>query len=152
MLERAIGAYHVGITVEDMSRSLAFYRDGLGLLVVRDFTVTAQYVRDELNLDVPAIRAVYLAIPGSDLLIELLEYQEIHGRRLDPLPSDRGAGHLCLWVADVEATHRALGEMGYRSRSEAPIAITDGPNKGRLVAYMLDPDGFFVEMIQEANA
>ncbi|MCC6383471.1 MAG: VOC family protein, partial [Dehalococcoidia bacterium] len=82
------GFFHGGIGVADMERSLAFYRDLLGLEVHFDVTLDAvDYVRAALGIEMRDCRIVYLRIPGSEgIFVELLEY---HGTDARPTPEPR---------------------------------------------------------------
>lgn len=141
------GLFHGGITVRDMDISLGFYRDGLGLEQEFDRILDAPYLNTVLGLDQESIRAVYLRIPGGGF-VELLEYRGIERLSAASRPCDYGAGHLCLFVDDIEAMHRRLVEMGYRARSAQVVDITAGPNAGARSCYMADPDGYPVELFQ----
>lgn len=141
------GFFHAGITVRDMESSLRFYRDGLGLAMQFDRLIDADYLREVLALDFTAIRAVYLDIPGGGI-VELLEYQGIERLPARSRPSDYGAGHLCLYVDDVEGMTERLRAAGGEPRSSAPVAITSGPNAGARSIYLLDPDGYAVELFE----
>ena len=141
------GFFHAGITVRDMESSLRFYREGLGLAMQFDRLIDADYLRDVLALDFAAIRAVYLDIPGGGI-VELLEYQGIERLPARSRPSDYGAGHLCLYVDDVEGMTERLRAVGGEPRSPKPIAITSGPNAGARSIYLLDPDGYAVELFE----
>ncbi len=144
------GFFHAGITVRDMNDSLVFYRDGLGLALQFDRLLTADYLREVLALDFTAIRAAYLEIPGGGI-VELLEYQGIERLTAASRPSDYGAGHLCLYVDDVDAMFERLLEHGGTARSDGPVAITSGPNEGARSIYMRDPDGYAVELFQRRS-
>ncbi|CAN5630131.1 hypothetical protein BH24CHL9_BH24CHL9_09260 [soil metagenome] len=147
------GFFHGGIAVSDMERSLAFYRDLLGLPVWFDVTLAAvDYVRAVLGVEMRDARLVYLSIPGGDgIYVELIEYHGTDGTPVLPRAWDPGTGHLCFHVADAETLHaRALG-MGFRSRSESVAVIPVGPNKGARAAYLLDPDGYHVELFQRPH-
>ena len=141
------GFFHGGITVRDMDRSLEFYRDGLGLDVAWDRILDGPYLPVVLGLDFEHIRGVYLHIPGGGF-VELLEYVGIERFPANSRPCDYGAGHLCLYVDDVEAMHARLVSMGYAARSAAVVDITAGPNSGARSCYMTDPDGYAVELFQ----
>ena len=143
-----IGFFHGGITVSDMDVSLGFYRDGLGLEQEFDLVLDAPYLNTVLGLDQDSIRAVYLRIPGGGF-VELLEYRGIERLSAASRPCDYGAGHLCLYVDDVEAMHARLVGMGFRARSEQVVDITAGPNAGARSCYMADPDGYAVELFQK---
>lgn len=141
------GFFHGGITVADMDRSLAFYREGLGLEQAFDRILDAPYLPVVLGLEFTHIRTVYLHIPGGGF-VELLEYVGIERMSAASRPCDYGAGHLCLYVDDVEAMHAKLVSMGYAARSSAVVDITAGPNTGARSCYMTDPDGYAVELFQ----
>ncbi len=142
------GFFHGGITVSDMDRSLAFYQDGLGLEQAFDRILDGPYLKVVLDLQFEHIRAVYLHIPGGGY-VELLEYVGVERLPAASRPCDHGAGHLCLYVDDVEAMHRRLVDLGFHARSGAVVDITAGPNQGARSCYMADPDGYAVELFQK---
>lgn len=142
------GFFHAGVTVSDMERALAFYRDGLGLEIEFDKELHGPYLKVVLDLDFDYIRAVYLRIPGGGF-VELLEYHGIERLSAASRPNDYGAGHVCFYVDDLEAVYARLRDAGYRARSEGVVDITEGPNAGARSVYMLDPDGYRVELLQK---
>ncbi len=142
------GFFHGGITVNDMDRSLVFYREGLGLEQEFDRILDAPYLKAVLGLDFDRIRAVYLRIPGGGF-VELLEYVGVERFPAASRPCDFGAGHLCLYVDDVAAIHERLLGLGFRARSAEVVDITAGPNAGARSVYMSDPDGYAVELLQK---
>jgi catechol 2,3-dioxygenase-like lactoylglutathione lyase family enzyme len=145
------GFFHGGITVRDMDRSLVFYRDGLGLEQAFDRILDAPYLKAVLNLEFEHIRAVYLDIPGGGF-VELLEYVGIERMPAASRPCDYGAGHLCLYVDDVDGLHGRLVELGFPARSDGVVDITAGPNRGARSCYVADPDGYAVELFQKPPA
>lgn len=143
------GFFHAGITVRDMDVSLAFYRDVLGLELEFDLIGSAPYLKEVLALDFTEMRIVYLRIPAApDSFIELLEYRGTERHSASARPSDFGAGHVCLYVTDVAAMHARAIAAGYSSRSQSTVDITPGPNKGARSVYLVDPDGYLVELFQ----
>jgi len=144
------GFFHGGITVKDMDTALAFYRDGLQLEVAFDVINGADYLRNVLALPFSEIRIVYLKIPNSGF-VELLEYRGLERRLAAAPPSDYGAGHLCLYVDDIDALVARMHGLGYKTRSTAAIDIVAGPNIGAKVVYLIDPDGYHVELFQKPN-
>ncbi len=141
------GFFHGGISVRDMDTSLRFYRDGLGLEIAWDRRLDAPYLKEVLGLGFESIRIVYLHIPGGGF-VELLEYIGIERTSGAARPCDFGSGHLCLYVDDVVSMHAHLLSLGFRARSSDTVAITSGPNAGARSCYMLDPDGYAVELFQ----
>jgi len=147
-LASVTGFFHGGITVSDMDRSLVFYREGLGLEQEFDRILDAPYLKAVLGLEFDHIRAVYLRIPSGGF-VELLEYAGVERFPAASRPCDYGAGHLCLYVDDVELVHARLVGMGFKARSAEVVDITAGPNAGARSCYMSDPDGYAVELFQK---
>jgi catechol 2,3-dioxygenase-like lactoylglutathione lyase family enzyme len=144
------GFFHGGITVKDMDKSLIFYRDGLQLDIEFDVINDTDYLRKVLSLPFSEIRIVYLRIPNSGF-IELLEYRGLERQPASSRPSDYGAGHLCLYVDDINALVTRMRSLGFTSRSDAAVDIVSGPNIGAKVVYLIDPDGYFVELFQKSS-
>lgn len=147
-MPRVTGFFHAGITVRKMDASLVFYRDGLGLDLHFDRQLDGDYLRTVLALDFAVIRAVYLRIPGGGF-IELLEYQGVERLPAASRPCDFGAGHLCLYVDDIDEMVVRLEGYGGRARSDGAVDITSGPNAGARSIYLLDPDGYPIELFQK---
>lgn len=147
------GFFHGGIAVSDMERSLAFYRDVLGLEMHFDVVLDAvEYVRALLGVEMRDCRVVYLRVPGSEgVFVELLEYRGTDGRPVTPRSWDPGTGHLCFHVSDAVELHRRARAAGFGVRSDSVQVIPVGPNRGALAAYLLDPDGYHVELFQRAE-
>ena len=144
------GYFHGGITVSDMERALAFYRDGLELELEFDRIIDAPYLKEVLGLTFDFIRCVYFRLPGGGF-VELLEYHGIEQLSAASRPCDYGAGHLALYVDDVQALYDRLIGLGYRARHDAITHITAGPNAGAKSAYVSDPDGYYVELFQKKS-
>jgi catechol 2,3-dioxygenase-like lactoylglutathione lyase family enzyme len=146
------GFFHAGVTVSDLDRSLAFYRDLLGMEVSMERVFTEPYIFEIVALQPAAMRIAYLKIPQSPVIIELIEFQGIERHSGAARPCDPGTGHFCLYVGDIDALHERLRAKGYASRSAAPVTVTAGPNRGSKVVYMLDPDGYLVELFERRTA
>ncbi|HEY3079054.1 MAG TPA: VOC family protein [Chloroflexota bacterium] len=142
----AVGrAFHTGFTVSNLERSLAFYRDLLGLEVVVQF-VPAEYFARVVGFPGARARIAFLRVPGDTHRLELLEYEP----QGEPTPRETnrpGNGHICFYVDDLPAMHRQLSAAGVTFVSE-PVPITAGPNQGAQAVYARDPDGFAVELVQ----
>ena len=145
------GFFHGGITVKDMDKSLDFYREGLGLTMKFDRILDASYLNVVLNLTHSAIRVVFLDIPGGGY-VELLEYQGIERFDASSRPCDFGGGHLCLYVEGVDEIAERMFAKGYHARSEGCVDITAGPNAGARSIYLVDPDGYNIELFQKPLA
>ena len=141
------GFFHAGITVRDMAESLRFYRDALGLEVIERWTAPGRHVAEILAVSPRELAATFLRVPGSDVQIELFEYRGIERHPASCRPCDWGAGHICLYVDDLDGLYAHLLASGYAARSTV-VRVTRGPLAGAKVVYALDPDGYPVELFQ----
>lgn len=147
------GILHTGLTVSDLDRSIAFYRDLLGLELIAQWDSSRPYLRTVVGYPDAELRIALLRLPGAAGAaghhIELLEYRRPRGTRGDANTYNPGNGHVAFMVDDLEATYAALKGRGVRFKS-APVDITHGRNAGGRAVYFFDPDDITLEMIQPA--
>jgi lactoylglutathione lyase len=148
------GILHTGLTVSDLDRSLAFYRDLLGLELIAQWDSSQPYLRTIVGYPDAELRIALLRLPGPAGTpghhIELLEYRRPRGIRGDAHTYNPGNGHVAFMVDDLEATYAELHAKGVRFKS-APVDITHGRNTGGRAVYFFDPDDITLEMIQPAR-
>jgi catechol 2,3-dioxygenase-like lactoylglutathione lyase family enzyme len=142
-----VGAHHTSFTVADLDRSVAFFRDRLGLEVLFVREVKQDYFDRIVGLPGCVVRASLLRIPGSNHHVELFQYLQPLGQAHEPRPCDPGSSHLALLVDDLPALYEKLRAQGVAFASE-PVAITAGPNRGGYGIYLRDPNGILIEMFQ----
>ena len=117
---------HTANWVADLDRSRAFYVDGLGPSVTRTFEYD-----------------------GSENLFVGGEHGELQLRydpdRPAPDPDRSGHDHVGLSVDDVDAAFERLVE-----RTGCPVvhAPFDVASAGSRVAFVEDPDGYVLELVQ----
>jgi catechol 2,3-dioxygenase-like lactoylglutathione lyase family enzyme len=142
------GCDHIGIQVRDVELSARFYEETLGFQRVERWTLSHPYVQRVVGHypDV-TLEIALLAIPDSDLFLEVLEYRGVDGAAIDPDTANPGTAHLCLFVDDLDELHRELTAKGVEFVSEVQTP-TWGPNEGGRLVYMKDPDGIRVELVE----
>jgi catechol 2,3-dioxygenase-like lactoylglutathione lyase family enzyme len=146
--------FHTGLTVSDLDRSIAFYRDALGLELVAQWDSQQPYLRTIVGFPDADMRIALLRLPGgatgrSGHHIELLEYRTPRGARGDPRTCNPGNAHVAFLVEDMDAAYAELSAKGVRFKS-APVAIEHGRNRGGKAVYFLDPDDITLELVQPA--
>ncbi len=118
---------HTMVRVSDLDASLKFYRDALGLEVVREY-------------EVPSGRftLVYLAAPGDPAAQVELTYN------WDPeaLDGARNFGHIAYAVDDIYASCERLQAHG--------VTILRPPRDGRM-AFVRSPDNISIELLQHGQ-
>jgi catechol 2,3-dioxygenase-like lactoylglutathione lyase family enzyme len=148
------GILHTGLTVSDLDRSVAFYRDLLGLELISQWESSQPYLRTVVGYPDAELRIALLRLPaGPDGApghhIELLEYRRPRGTRGDANTYNPGNGHVAFMVENLEAIYAELRAKGVRFKS-APVQITHGRNTGAKAVYFFDPDDITLEMIEPA--
>lgn len=140
--------HHTGLTVSSLERSLAFYRDAVGLEVVMQQEKVGGYLAEITGYPDAHVRMAHLATPSGQRL-ELFEYVVPQGRTARREPKDIGITHVCLVVADVHDSYQRLVAAGAEPFSE-PVSVDTGANAGALGLYVRDPDGIVLELFQPA--
>src|SRR5262249_32651825 len=142
-----VGAHHTSFTVADLERSVAFFRDRLGLALVGRRGIDAASFGRVVGLPGCRVRAALLRVPGSEHHVELFQYLTPPGQSCSPRPCDPGSAHLALLVDDLPALHQRLVAEGADFVSE-PVAIDAGPNAAGDAAYLRAPNGVLIELFQ----
>lgn len=137
---------HFGIVVQDLEKSLRFYRNLLGLEIKRDMQEEGEFIDTILGLKNVRVRTVKMVSQNGESLVELLEYASHKGKkRENDEIFDLGASHVAFTVEDVDQEYKRLRAQGISFTCEPQIS-PDGKAK---VTFCYDPDGVPVELVQE---
>jgi len=136
--------HHTGLTVRDLERSLAFYRDLLGMEVLFEQEKEGGYLGAIVGYPDARVRMAHLAFPGDVQRVELFQYVSPEPRGEPGEPRDVGITHVCLRVDDVDALAERLRAGGATFFSE-PVLVDTGANAGGKGVYLPDPDGVILE-------
>lgn len=140
--------HHVGVTVADMDRSVRFWERLLGV-GARDRAVLAgPQLGTMVGYAGIRIERCWIDLPGG-IALELLRYLDRDEAPYDPGTAHPGNVHVCLRVDDMDAAHAHAVASGARPVSERPIEVMAGPRAGTRLAYLRDPDGVTIELVQE---
>ena len=132
-------AHHYAVTVADLERALAFYRDTLGLDVLTRFTVEGEAFAT--GVAVPAATGRFAHLDAGGARVELVEYDP-QGEPVEAAALNRpGATHLGLAVEDPWAMYENLPE-DVQTLSEPQTTAT-----GTTILFVRDPDGNLVELL-----
>jgi len=144
---RIIAADHTGITVSNLELSLAFWRDVLGFEFSHSAHQTGERSEQITGVKGAELKLAVLKTPSGHR-IELLQYFAPADRRnVDLRPCDVGHVHVALTVDDLDAVLKKIAESGWRAAGE-PQTLKQGPNAGKRVVYVRDPDGTTIEFMQ----
>src|SRR5216117_185610 len=93
------------------------------------------------------LKLAVLKAPGGHK-IELLEYLAPPDRKQVALrPSDVGHVHVALLVDDLDAVLERITTSGWKAAGK-PQTLKTGPNAGKRVVYVPDPDGTTIEFME----
>lgn len=147
-MARITGVDHVGVTVSDVDRSLEFWRDLLGLAVTGRGVVEWEHLDRLVALPDTKIEWCELALPGGGK-VELSQYHRPVGEAVSPGgENEPGRSHVSLLVDDLAEMLAMLRSNGVRARTEDPVDIPLGAYEGGKAAYVFDPDGVELELIE----
>ncbi len=143
---RIVAVDHTGFTVSNLERSLAFWRDVLGFELSH-----RPHQTGDLASEITGVAGAEIAIAvlkGHGHKIELLEYLAPAERKhYAPRPCDVGSVHVALVVDALDAVLERIAASGWKAAGE-PQTLQAGPNAGRRVVYVRDPDGMTIEFMQ----
>jgi lactoylglutathione lyase len=121
---------HTMLRVYDLDKSIGFYTELLGMKLLR----RKDYPDGKFTL-----AFVGYGDEAAETVVELT-----HNWGHAPYEIGSGFGHLAIGVADIYQACDGLGEAG------AKITRPPGPMKhgGSVIAFIEDPDGYKIELIQ----
>ena len=141
-----MAADHTGITVTNLERSLAFWRDVLGFELSHRAHHTGDLASEVTG--VPGAEISIAVLKGYGHKIELLEYLAPPTRKhVDLKPCDVGSVHVALTIDNLDAVISAIAASGWKAAGK-PQTLKTGPNAGKRVIYVRDPDGTTIEFMQ----
>jgi catechol 2,3-dioxygenase-like lactoylglutathione lyase family enzyme len=153
----ATGVRAIIHSVADLDKTVAFYRDGLGMQPVGPGgkPVTAMPSPQALDESLSKFTDTHGAkfrnasfnIPGATFMLELTEFTDTPRKQATPHMQDPGAATLVLTVRDVDAALAGVKKTGgsVLSVGGEPMKIGGEASQSRSV-FVRDPDGFMLEL------
>ncbi|MDI9471026.1 MAG: VOC family protein [Bacillota bacterium] len=143
--------YHVGITVSDMDKSIAFYRDVLGLEFQGEIIMDGENTDKLFNRKNCRARVAYLN--GSKNIetppVELIQFIGIETNRVQSDLFTTSISEVCFYTDDIDQVYENLVENNVECLSKPQSFDFTLQGFGRSKAfYFKDPDGIILEMMQ----
>jgi methylmalonyl-CoA/ethylmalonyl-CoA epimerase len=125
---------HVAILVDDLDKTLAFWRDGLGMEMSH-------------MEDVPAEKSMVAFLPVGGSEVELVK-PTTDDSGLSRYLEKRGPGmhHICLEVDDIEGMLESLKQKGIQLINETPMTGSGG--KRYAFVHPKSANGVMVELYE----
>lgn len=138
------GLDHVALSVADLERSIAFYRDNFGFEIIRIIECPpGMRLGDVVGMAGCTARIAHLKAGAT--MLELFEYQNPRGRKISDnhKQADHGFIHIGLTSDDVRADYARLAKGGVRFFGD-PLEFRPGV----WIVYFYGPDGEVCELRQ----
>ncbi|MBS1880236.1 MAG: VOC family protein [Actinobacteria bacterium] len=123
---------HTCYRIGDIERSVSFY-EKLGFVESGRMAIGEEAVN------------VFMALPGE----EEARLELTHNFGVDSYDLGTGYNHIALAIDDIDATLARLAEDGIEP--EKPPYRPGGRTTGSLIAFVRDPDGYRIELIERAG-
>lgn len=140
----------IGLTVSDLDRSIAFYRDVLSFEKISECEASGDEYERLTGVFGAHSRIARMRL-GSET-IELTEYLAPRGRPvpIDSRSNDRWFQHIAIITSDMDKSYAWLRSHRVEHASPGPQRLPDwNPNAGGIEAfYFKDPDGHPLEVLR----
>ena len=134
---------HTGIVVTDMQKSIDFY-ESLGFEIKKDMIESGPYIDSLLSIDGGEVNTVKMSLRDGGM-VELLHFKN---HQEEPTPgslTNIGCTHFAMTVDNLEETYNNLVMSGVEFVSEPQFS----PDGFARVVFCKDPDGTFIELVEE---
>ena len=145
-----LGVHHSAICTSDVTQSLRFWRDGLGLRELFDFEFTGDWP-ELFGAKSDQLRSIFLGDPQTPEagIVELVEFAGADDQ-LPVLSAPRHGFFLLSFQREVDETLSALAALGF-SDGVRRISVAAPGGKSVAMAVITAPDGVLVELIGPAQ-
>ena len=143
------GFNHTSFTVVDMDKSVKFWTEMLGFKAASVSPREGRWQEEVTGISGASLLVAHLYGHGHH--IEFIQYLAGAIPGTAPQPAARGAAHVCMETDDIERTWEALMKAGAAAQGTIS-SITTGAVCGSKAAYIRDPNGILIELLQLAPA
>lgn len=141
------GFNHTGFVVKDLARMVSFYRDTLGLTVVRERESIAPESGDHTGIPGAHRMLVFVGKPEGSHVLELVHYIDPPSPEGHLTNNQLGSAHVAFNVQDLDGLHRRLSAAGVPFVTP-PLREEVGPGRVVNICYGQDPEGNWLEFIE----
>ena len=139
--------HHTGFVVRDIDSSVSFYNEVMGLKLLFQRESSGEFTEKVVGFKGASVKVAFLSM-GNGHNLELIQYIVPPGAESHANRNDLGASHLAFIVENIEELHATLSQKGLRFVNPPASHVQDGAVL-RKVAYAQDPDGNWLEFIED---
>ena len=135
----------MGLVVKDVEKQKTFYRDILGLQVLREREVVAPPTGDHTGIPGVRRKLIFLGNEKGEEVLELVYYIDpLSPVGQPPYPNQIHSVHLCFKMNNLQSRYRELSAKGVRFLT--PPKVIDRPEGISVcLCYGQDPEGNWLE-------
>ena len=138
---------HFGLTVSNLDEARHFFHDLLGLEATEVRETSGE--RPEIILGIPGVslRLCLFKLPDGNNL-EVIEYLNPRGTKLDLKTCNPGVPHIAFIVDDIQKMYDELGAKGVKFVNPPYWGGESVAGPGWGVCFLRGPDGISIEFMQ----
>ena len=142
---------HVSFTVADIDRTVAFWRDVMGLALDDLSPRTQPWLGAVVGEPGATCRIAHMNGHGCHL--ELIAYDAPHaGQNVFGGATRPGAAHVAFYTDDIAGMAQRIVAAGGSMLGEITYCAAEGHNTDCLAAYICDPEGNIIDLIEDLPA
>ena len=134
---------HIGIVVKDLESSLYFYRDLLGLQIIKKMEESGNFIDNISSLKNVQVTTVKMSFPSGQM-IELLKYHPHPAEQKMREICEIGISHIAFTVDNLDIEYKRLKDKEIKFNSP-PQLSPDGYAK---VTFCMAPEGTLIELVE----
>lgn len=136
---------HVGVVISNIEKSLKFYQGLLGFEIKVEALEVGLFINKILGRNKVQVKTIKMASADGGAMIELLHFDNPRGMINTTSLFGVGITHFALTVDDLSALYKKMKSEGVEFISP-PQVSDDGK---ALVAFCLDPDSNYIELVEQ---
>jgi len=130
---------HACVVVRDLKKAIKFYRDILGLKLVKVIKIEGEH--PEKILGIKGIKLTYVKLRTKDQPRHKNAIFELHHWERPKAPKQKWLGHISFTVDNMDREYKRLKRLGVKFISK-PLK---SPVSGHKLCFGYDPDGNLIE-------
>ena len=142
---------HTSFTVADIDRTVAFWRDVMGLTLDDLSPRTQPWLGKVVGRQGATCRIAHMT--GLGCHMEFIAYDAgFAGDNVFGAATRPGAAHVAFYTDDLRAMAARIVEAGGTMLGEITFSAAQGHNTDCLAAYVCDPEGIIIDLIEDLHA
>jgi len=136
---------HTGIVVTDLEKSKIFYCNLLGFQIKKEVEECGKFINNLLDLTDVLVTTCKMTLENGDM-VELLYYKSHPEKpKEERRITEIGCSHIALTVKNLDEVYDRLLLSGVEFNNPPHYS----PDNKAKVTFCKDPDGTFIELVEE---